>query len=347
MPTFPLPLDTAPMEAKSVEALPDEPGWQFEPKWDGFRCLAFRNGAEVDLRAKSGKPLGRYFPEMVAALAVLPVERFVIDGELAIPTDGTLSFEALQMRLHPAESRVKKLAAATPSILILFDCLFADGRALLEAPLTERREVLEAFVERAGEASSLRLTPYTRDPAQARRWLKRTGGALDGIVAKRLDGPYVSGERAMLKVKRLRTADCVVGGFRYEKESRLVASLLLGLYNGQGLLDHVGFTATITDADRPGITERLEALAGGTGFTGNAPGGPSRWSTERSTEWTPLKPELVVEVRYDHVSGERFRHGTKLLRWRPDKAPRQCTHDQLRQEAAPDLLASELFAQPV
>jgi ATP-dependent DNA ligase len=347
MPTFPLPLDTAPMEAKSVEALPDEPGWQFEPKWDGFRCLAFREGGEVDLRAKSGKPLGRYFPEMVAALAALPVERFVIDGELAIPTDGTLSFDALQMRLHPAESRVKKLAAATPSILILFDCLFVDGRALLEAPLTERREALEAFVERVGEAPSLRLTPYTRDPAQARRWLKRTGGALDGIVAKRLDGPYVSGERAMLKVKRLRTADCVVGGFRYEKDSRLVASLLLGLYNEQGLLDHVGFTATITDADRPGITQRLEKLAGGSGFTGNAPGGPSRWSTERSSEWTPLKPELVVEVRYDHVSGERFRHGTKLLRWRPDKAPRQCTYDQLRQEAAPDLLASKLVAQPV
>lgn len=346
MPSFPLPLDTAPMEARSVEVLPDEPGWQFEPKWDGFRCLAFREGGEVDLRAKSGKPLGRYFPEMVAALAALPVERFVLDGELAIPTDGTLSFDALQMRLHPAESRVRKLAAATPSILILFDCLFADGRPLLEAPLTERREALEAFVERAGDAPSLRLTPYTRDLAQARRWLKRTGGALDGIVAKRLDGPYLPGERAMLKVKRLRTADCVVGGFRYEKDSRFVASLLLGLYNDQGLLDHVGFTATITDADRPGITERLEALASGSGFTGNAPGGPSRWSTERSNAWTPLKPELVVEVRYDHVSGDRFRHGTKLLRWRPDKAPRQCTYEQLRQEASPDLLASELFAQP-
>jgi ATP-dependent DNA ligase len=346
MPTFPLPLDTAPMEAKSVAALPDEPGWQFEPKWDGFRCLAFRDGGEVDLRAKSGKPLGRYFPEMVAALAALPVDRYVIDGELAIPTHGTLSFDALQMRLHPAERRVRKLAAATPSILILFDCLFADGEALLEAPLIDRREALEAFVERAGAAPSLRLTPYKRDLAQARRWLERTGGALDGIVAKRLDGPYVCGERAMLKVKRVRTADCVVGGFRYEKDSRLVASLLLGLYNDEGLLDHVGFTATITDADRPGITERLEKLAGGSGFTGNAPGGPSRWSTERSSEWTPLKPELVVEVRYDHVSGERFRHGTKLLRWRPDKAPRQCTYDQLRQEAAPDLLGSELFAQP-
>ncbi|MGE5565867.1 MAG: ATP-dependent DNA ligase [Parcubacteria group bacterium] len=346
MPTFPLPLDTAPMEAKLVEALPDEPGWQFEPKWDGFRCLAFREGSAVDLRAKSGKPLGRYFPEMVAALAALPVERFVIDGELAIPTRGTLSFDALQMRLHPAESRVRKLAAETPSILIAFDCLFSEDRSWLDAPMVERREALERFFEEAGGVRSLQLTPYTREPREARRWLERTGGALDGIVAKRLDGPYVSGERAMLKVKRLRTADCVVGGFRYEKDSRYVASLLLGLYNDQGLLDHVGFTATITDAERPAITKRLDALAGGTGFTGNAPGGPSRWSTERSHEWTPLKPELVVEVRYDHVTGDRFRHGTKLLRWRPDKAPRQCTYDQLRQEAAPAVLTSELFAQP-
>ena len=346
MPAFPLPLDTAPMEARLVDALPDEPGWQFEPKWDGFRCLAFRAGGEVDLRAKSGKPLGRYFPEMAAALAALTADRFVIDGELAIPTGGTLSFDALQMRLHPAESRVRKLAAETPSILILFDCLFSEGASLVDAPLTARREALERFVEGAGDAPSLRLTPYIRDPAEARRWLKRTGGALDGIVAKRLDGPYVAGERAMLKVKRLRTADCVVGGFRYEKDSRLVASLLLGLYNEQGLLDHVGFTATITDADRPGITRRLEALAGGSGFTGNAPGGPSRWSTDRSNEWTPLKPELVVEVRYDHVTGDRFRHGTKLLRWRPDKAPRQCIFEQLREEASPARLAAELFAQP-
>jgi ATP-dependent DNA ligase len=283
---------------------------------------------------------------MVAALAALPVERFVIDGELAIPTGGTLSFDALQMRLHPAESRVRKLAAETPSILIAFDCLFAEDRPLLESPLTERREALERFFDKLEDARSLQLTPYTRDPAEARAWLERTGGALDGIVAKRADGPYVSGERAMLKVKRLRTADCVVGGFRYEKDSRYVASLLLGLYNDQGLLDHVGFTATITDADRPEVTRKLEKLAGGSGFTGNAPGGPSRWATERSSEWTPLKPELVVEVRYDHVSDDRFRHGTKLLRWRPDKAPRQCTYDQLRQEAAPALLASELFAQP-
>jgi ATP-dependent DNA ligase len=345
MAAFPIPKDTAPMEARAVDALPDEPGWQFEPKWDGFRCLAFRDGAQVDLRAKSGKPLGRYFPEMVAALATLPADRFVLDGELAIPTDGTLSFDALQMRLHPAESRVRKLAAETPSILILFDCLLTpDGEVLIDRPLTDRRAALEAFLVSTGPQPALRLTPFTRDPAEAKAWLDRAGGALDGVVAKRLDGPYVPGERAMLKVKRLRTADCVVGGFRYEAKSRLVGSLLLGLYNERGLLDHVGFTSTITNAERPALTQQLEGLAGGEGFTGDAPGGPSRWSTERSAEWTALRPELVVEVRYDHVTGDRFRHGTKLMRWRPDKAPRQCTFDQLREEASPALLASEIFA---
>lgn len=333
------------MEAKSVDALPADPGWQFEPKWDGFRCLAFRDGAEVDLRAKSGKPLGRYFPELVAALAALPADRFVLDGELAIPTGDTLSFDALQMRLHPAESRVRKLAVETPAILILFDCLLTpEGDVLLDRPLTDRRAALEAFVTRAGPHPSLRLTPFTRDPTEARAWLDRAGGALDGVVAKRLDDPYLSGERAMLKVKRLRTADCVVGGFRYATNSELAGSLLLGLYNDAGLLDHVGFTSTITNAERPALTRKLEALAGGAGFTGDAPGGPSRWSTERSAEWTPLKPELVVEVRYDHVTGDRFRHGTKLMRWRPDKAPRQCTFEQLQAEAAPSLLAAEIFA---
>jgi len=346
MATFPIPLDTPPMEAKARDELPTDAGWQFEPKWDGFRCLAFRDGADVDLRAKSGKPLGRYFPEMVAALAALPVERFVLDGELAILVGGAISFDSLQMRLHPAESRIRKLAAQTPSILILFDCLYdAAGEVRISQPLTERRAALERFFEEVGPQPSLRLTPYTRDPAEAREWLDRAGGALDGVVAKRLGGPYVPGERAMVKVKRLRSADCVVGGFRYEKHSKLVASLLLGLFNDQGQLDHVGFTATITNAERPELTKKLEALTGGPGFTGKAPGGPSRWTTDRTAEWTPLKPELVVEVRYDHVTGDRFRHGTKLLRWRPDKAPRQCAFEQLQPEASPALLASEIFAQ--
>jgi ATP-dependent DNA ligase len=338
---LPVPVGTASMEAKLVDALPDEPGWQFEPKWDGFRCLAFRAGDEVDLRAKSGKPLGRYFPEVAARLRALKPDRFVVDGELAIPEGDTLSFDALQLRLHPAESRIRKLSTETPAIFILFDCLMTpDQEVLLDRPLTERRAALERFFASLGEAEGLRLSPYTRKAAEAQRWLAKAGGALDGVVAKRLDGPYVSGERAMLKVKRLRTADCVVGGFRYGTGSDLVGSLLLGLYNDEGRLDHVGFTSTIGNA---ALTKRLEKLKGGPGFTGDAPGGPSRWSTERSTEWVPLRPELVVEVRYDHVTGDRFRHGTKLLRWRPDKAPEQCTFEQMQEEARPSKLIRDIL----
>jgi ATP-dependent DNA ligase len=322
------------MEARLVDDLPEEPGWQFEPKWDGFRCLAFRTGDEVELRAKSGKPLTRYFPEMAAVLRRLEPSRFVLDGELAIPVGETFSFDALQMRLHPADSRIKKLAAETPAVLFLFDLLATpDGDTLLETPLLQRRAALDAFFRSIGAVEAVRLSPFTRDVEEARSWLEASGGALDGVIAKRLDGTYQPGERAMLKVKKRRTADCVVGGFRYERNSRLVGSLLLGLYNSEGKLDHVGFTATLHDLDRKALTEQLEGLIMPPGFTGNAPGGPSRWSTERTGEWQPLRPELVVEVRYDHVSGGRFRHGTRLLRWRPDKAPRQCTFEQI--EASP------------
>ena len=340
--SLPVPPGTPPMEAKLVDALPDGPEWQFEPKWDGFRCLAFRAGEAVDLRAKSGKPLARYFPEVVAFLRELKPKRFVLDGELAIPLGATLSFDALQMRLHPAESRIRKLSVETPAIFVLFDLLMTPaGESLLDAPLTERRAALEEFY--GGGGSGLRLSPFTSRRAEAQRWLERAGGALDGVVAKRLDGPYVSGERAMLKVKRLRTADCVVGGFRYEQNSALVGSLLLGLYDDEGRLNHVGFTSGIARADRPELTKRLEALIGPPGFTGDAPGGPSRWATERSTEWQPLRPELVVEVRYDQVTGGRFRHGTTLMRWRPDKAPEQCRYDQLQQEARPAKLVSTML----
>ncbi len=332
------------MEARLVDALPDEPGWQFEPKWDGFRCLAIRAGGEVDLRAKSGKPLARYFPEVMEFLRRLPQEQFVIDGELAIPTGDTLSFDALQMRLHPAESRIRKLSVETPAIFILFDMLLTpDGENLLAKPLTDRREALERFFADAGEEEGLRLSPYTRKPKEARQWLAKAGGALDGVIAKEADGPYVVGERAMLKVKRLRTADCVVGGFRYGTDSPLVGSLLLGLYDEEGKLNHVGFTSTIANAEREALTRRLEALVEPPGFTGNAPGGPSRWSTERSGEWEPLRPELVVEVRYDHVSDDRFRHGTKLIRWRPDKAPSQCTFEQMQREARPSKLIAKMM----
>ncbi|MEA3041421.1 MAG: hypothetical protein QOC65_910 [Sphingomonadales bacterium] len=338
--TPPLP----PMEAKSVETLPDGDGWQYEPKWDGFRCLVFRSGDAVALQSKALKPLGRYFPEVVEAVRAMKAERFVLDGELVIPAGGILSFDALQMRLHPAESRIRKLARETPAQLMLFDCLAGpDGRSLADRPLSERRAALEALHAREDDGSIL-LSPMTcaRDVAQG--WLDMAGGALDGVVAKRRDGSYEAGERAMFKIKQLRTADCVVGGFRYGTGSRIVGSLLLGLYNEAGKLDHVGFTSSFGDQDKEALTKRLEELVGPPGFTGDAPGGPSRWATERSGDWQPLRPELVVEVRYDHVTGKRFRHGTKFLRWRPDKAPGQCRFDQLRHEARPAALAAELEA---
>jgi ATP-dependent DNA ligase len=337
-----VPLDLPPMEAKLVDAPPREPGWRFEPKWDGFRCLAFRADDEVALRAKSGKPLERYFPDVVMALKALPVRRFVVDGELTIAVKGELSFEALQLRLHPAASRVRKLASEHAAGLVLFDCLLdGEGRPLVDEPFERRRAELEAFHERLEDAEGVRLSPGTEDRDEACAWLAEIGSALDGVVAKRLDGAYRPGERAMLKIKRMRTADCVVGGFRYEQGGSLVGSLLLGLYDCDGRLDHVGFTSTISNAERPALTRRLERLKGD-GFTGGAPGGPSRWSNERTTQWTPLRPELVVEVRYDHVTGERFRHGTKLLRWRPDKSPHQCTLEQLRSEASPRRLTRAL-----
>jgi len=327
---LPVPLDLSPMEAKLVEEVPREPGWRFEPKWDGFRCLAFRAGGEVALRAKSGKPLDRFFPDVAAALKALPADRFVLDGELVIEVEGRPAFEALQMRLHPAESRVRRLAAEQPARLTLFDCLLdGRGRSLLAAPLSARRAELEALFARFGQQDVARLSPWTEERDQACRWLEAAGSALDGVVAKRADGPYAPGERAMLKIKKIRTADCVVGGFRYAQGAADVGSLLLGLYGPDGRLHHVGFTSTISRAERPALTRRLEALKG-EGFTGDAPGGPSRWSTERTGAWVPLKPELVVEVRYDQVTGGRFRHGTRLVRWRPDKSPRQCTCEQIR-----------------
>jgi ATP-dependent DNA ligase len=325
-----VPLDLQPMEAKLEDAPPEGPGWRYEPKWDGFRCLAFRAGDEVALKAKSGKPLDRFFPDVVAALKALPTPRFVVDGELVIAADGAFSFEALQMRLHPAESRVRKLAAEQPASLVAFDCLMdAAGRSLVGAPLRVRREALELLVKQMGKTARVQLSPGTENRETACGWLEDPQAGLDGIVAKRLDEAYAPGERAMVKVKTIRTADCVVGGFRYAQGTKQVGSLLLGLYDAAGKLNHVGFTSTISSAERPALTQKLLKLKGGPGFTGDAPGGPSRWSTERTGEWTPLKPELVAEVRYDHVTGERFRHGARLVRFRPDKAPRQCTMEQI------------------
>jgi len=257
MPNFPLPLTTSPMEAKLVEELPADEGWQFEPKWDGFRCLTFKCGREVDLRAKSGKPLSRCFPDIVERVRAMPQKSFVLDGELAIVENGAFSFEALQLRLHPAASRVAKLAAAQPARLLLFDVLHNGRRSLLDAPLIERRAALEKLYR---EKPCIQLSPYTRDVKMARAWLKRAGRAMDGVIAKRLDGAYIQGERAMLKVKQLRTADCIVGGFRYLTGAREVGSLLLGLYDSEGVLHHVGFTSTIANAERAALTKKLEKL---------------------------------------------------------------------------------------
>jgi len=331
--SYALPLDIEPMEAKLVSSLPDGEGWQFEPKWDGFRCLAFKDGSAVELRAKSGKPLGRYFPEMLSLLKDLPVTRFVVDGELVIEARGHLSFETLQMRLHPAESRIRKLSTTYPAKLVLFDILAdSNGRSQLKEPFERRRELLEGLLGPFVLKNQLALSPYTKSAQTAKEWLAKAGtDGFDGVVCKRLDGSYETGERAMIKVKRLRTADCVIGGFRYESRSDKVGSLLLGLYNEEGKLDHVGFTSSIRDSERAELTEKLEALREPPGFTGKKPGGPSRWSTERTGEWEPLKPDLVVEVRFDHVTGRRFRHGTTLIRWRPDKKPRQCGYEQIDQ----------------
>jgi ATP-dependent DNA ligase len=321
------------MEAKAVERIPAGEQWVYEPKWDGFRCLAFREGGTVALQSKAGQPLGRYFPEVVAGLAALEATRFVLDGEIVILNGGKLSFDDLLMRIHPAASRITKLAAATPARLLAFDLLVDDGRDLTPLPLTERRARLEAFVTAAGTSAVFELSPASTDRAEAERWMKEYGVVgCDGVVAKLAAERYHSGDReAMQKIKRMRTVDCVVGGFRYaSKDPGAIGSLLLGLYNAEGRLDHVGFASSFTAAERAGLKGIIEPLKGGAGFTGRAPGGPSRWSTERSGEWEPLEPTLVCEVRYDHFSGGRFRHGTKLLRWRPDKAPRDCTTDQLK-----------------
>jgi ATP-dependent DNA ligase len=326
-----------PMEALSVDEVPTGPDWQYEPKWDGFRCLIFRDGAKVELQSKSGRPLTRYFPEIVAAAKALRAKAFVLDGEIVVPKGKAFSFDALLQRIHPAASRIARLAEETPALVIAFD-LFADarGKSLVALPLRERRPLLEEFAAAHLRGHDrFRLSPATTKLTEARGWLKRVGATLDGIIAKRRDLPYSSGDRSgMQKIKNYRSADCVVGGFRYNEGKKVVGSLLLGLYDEQGLLNHVGFTSSIKASDKPALTKKLEKLVAPPGFTGDKPGGPSRWSTGRSAEWQPLKPKLVVEVCYDHFSGGRFRHGTRLMRWRPDKAPGQCGMEQVRQKKA-------------
>jgi ATP-dependent DNA ligase len=333
---MPLKPPIPPMEATSVDDIPVGSEWQYEPKWDGFRCLVFRRGDKVELQSKAGKPLTRYFPDVVESARTLSAKQFVLDGEIVVPRGRAFSFDDLLQRIHPAASRIAKLAKETPALLIVFDLLEdARGDALLDHPLAERRPMLEAFAKKNIRGDGVRLSPATTKLSEAKGWLKQVGATLDGIIAKRRDAPYAAGTRdAMVKVKNYRSADCVVGGFRYGTDSNLIGSLLLGLYDDAGRLHHVGFTSSIARAEKAALTAKLEKLLGGQGFTGNSPGGPSRWSTERSAEWVALKPKLVVEVCYDHFSGERFRHGTRLMRWRPDKAPEQCTMDQVKQKKA-------------
>ena len=331
--TLPLKQPYLPMEAKSIEQLPAGDNWQYEPKWDGFRCIAFRDGNKVDLQSKSGQPLARYFPEIAGALLKLKPKQFVLDGEIVVPVKGKFSFDDLLMRIHPAASRIKKLAEETPAKLIVFDLLVDDrGNSLVDLTLTDRRKKLDAFAKKySAKNKSVELSPCTDELQIAKEWLAGAGVDLDGVIAKRIDMPYQSGNRhGMVKVKRLRTADCVVGGFRYASEGKVVGSLLLGLYDEDGLLHHVGFSSSFKANAKPALTKKLEKLIKAPGFTGNAPGGPSRWATERSAEWKPLAPKLVCEVQYDHFTGGRFRHGTRFLRWRPDKKPRQCMFEQVK-----------------
>jgi ATP-dependent DNA ligase len=323
-----------PMEARSTAELPVAGDWIYEPKWDGFRCLVFRDHGRVELQSKSSKSLTRYFPEVVEAVRSAPARQFVLDCELLIPQGEDLAFDLLLQRIHPAASRVDRLAQETPAWLLAFDLLARGStRSLIDRPLSERREQLLEFDGRfLGDAPRIHLSPTTMRVADAEAWLAGLGG-VDGVMAKDPARAYASGSRdAMWKVKRRRSADCVVGGFRYASSGRALGSLLLGLYDDDGLLDHVGFCSGFSDRDRRRLLELVEPLVEEPGFTGDRPGGPSRWSTERSTQWQPLRPVLVAEVGYDHFTGGRFRHGTSFERWRPDKEAHQCTYDQLPRE---------------
>ena len=321
------------MEAQLIEEIPGGPGWLYEPKWDGFRCLAFKDEESVILQSKSGQPLGRYFPELVEAIHAVHRPRFVLDGEIVIVEKGRLAFDLLLQRIHPARSRILKLAAETPASFVLFDLLVDEhGNSLIDETLAARRKRLENFFKRTRPKGNLLLSPVIRDPSTAVAWMNELApSGFDGVIAKRIDANYRAGDRTgMVKIKRMRTADCVVGGFRYDKSGKEIGSLLLGLYNREGKLDHVGFTSSFSGDERKALKSVVLPLVGPPGFTGQAPGGPSRWSTKRSMEWQPLRAGLVCEVRFDHFSGNRFRHGTKFLRWRPDKSPAACTFDQVR-----------------
>jgi len=319
-----------PMEAKRVDSVPTGDKWLFEPKWDGFRAIVFRSGDTIAVQSKAGQPLGRYFPEIVEALLSLKHKDFVIDGEIVVPVEGHLSFDDLLLRIHPAESRIRKLAAERPAQYFAFDLLYWKGRLLTDLPIEERRAKLEQFFEKV-DLPVIQLSPATRDRKIALQWFDKFGSVgLDGVMAKRLGEPYHSGDRAgMVKVKHLKTADCVVGGFRYGEGTKAVGSLLLGLYDSEGRLVYIGHTSSIKRSDREALTQKLESIRTDNPFEVRVPGGPSRWASERTGEWAPVRPKLVCEVEYDYFSQGRFRHGSKFLRWRPDKKPRQCTMEQV------------------
>ena len=355
--SLPLPIPFPPMEATRADRLPEGDGWQFEPKWDGFRCLAFRDGPVVALQSKAGQPLTRYFPELMGAFQTLEHRAFVLDGEIVVPRNGRLSFDDLLMRIHPAASRVAKLAKETPAAFAAFDLLYdpISKEPLISYPLVERRTRLDRGFASLLNHPFIQLSPVTRDRTLATRWFADLGAyGLDGIMAKRMDEPYRSGDRlGMIKVKHLKTADCLVGGFRYSsaaktgKSTRSVAttigSLLLGLYDSDGLLQFVGFTSSFSDEERACLRKIVEPLKGGAGFSGKAPGGPNRWSQRQSDEWERLNPTLVCEIQFDHFSQGRFRHGTKFLRWRPDKDPQQCTFDQVETQPQSSSQPMNLF----
>jgi ATP-dependent DNA ligase len=334
--TAPFPPPITPMEAKVREQLPPAPGWAYEPKWDGFRMVARNDPARIDSRNQ--RPLLRYFPELEPLVALLPDDA-VVDGEVVIVRDGKTDFDALQNRLHPADSRIRKLSMETPASLIAFDCLAAGGRDLRGAPFTERRAALEALFAGPLAGSAWHLTPSTTDRDTAAHWFTAFESAgCDGIVAKQLDGPYVEGERAMVKVKHRRTIDCVIGGYREHKDGGKIGSLLLGLHNDAGELHFIGHCSGFGDADRVAILERLLPLVRDRSFGTGArqPGQDSRWSGDKDMSWTPVATELVCEVSYDQLTGERFRHATRFERWRPDKDPAQCRMDQLERPDGPD-----------
>ena len=343
-----------PMLAKAVHEVPRQPGLRYEPKWDGFRCIVFRDGDELELGSRNDRPLTRYFPELVERLRAALPERCVVDGEVVVVTDDGLQFDVLQQRLHPAESRVRRLAAETPASFVAFDLLALGDRDLTGEPFDERRGLLEGVL--SGDHADVHLTPITDDPDVAEDWFTRFEGAgFDGVMAKPGDQPYQQDKRVMWKVKHERTADCVVAGFRWHKDGAGVGSLLLGLFDDDGTLHHVGVASSFTAARRRELVDELAPLRdralddhpwrewaehqAAAQDAGRMPGGVSRWNAQKDLSWEPLRPELVAEVRYEHVLAGRFRHGGRLVRFRPDRTPGSCTYAQLEEVAPAELSA--------